>query len=130
MAELKSGDIAIGGSEEYADYREQLLDWEECEPQVEEYCREVELPATANGFILKLKDELAQMAERIDRTFPRNAALSFNEKGQLVLKKSVKKDSTVKTSGFVKALQARMPERHLLDILAGVEHHTNLTRHF
>lgn len=32
MAELKSGDIAARGSEEYADYREQLLDWEECRP--------------------------------------------------------------------------------------------------
>lgn len=130
MAELKSGDIAIEGSEEYADYREQLLVWEECEPQIEEYCREVELPATANGFIVRLKDELAQTAEKIDRFFPRNSALSFNDKRELVFKKSVKKDSSAKTRAIETALQNRMPERHLLDILAGVEHHTHLTRHF
>lgn len=130
MSELKSGDIAIEGSEEYADYREQLLAWEECEPLVEEYCREVELPSTANSFIIKLKNELAQTAETVDRGFPRNDAFSFNAKGELVLKKSAGKDSSAKTRALETVLHERMPERHLLDVLAGVEHHTNLTRHF
>lgn len=76
MSELKSGDIAILGSEEYSDYREQLLSWEECASEIEEYCREVELPATANGFVSKLKDELTETAETIDQAFPRNSAIN------------------------------------------------------
>lgn len=130
MAELKSGDIAIEGSEEYADYREQLLEWEECEPQVEEYCREVELPATAAEFIHHLKARLSETADKVDKSFPRNAALSFSEKGELVLKRMPKRESSAKIRALETALQEQMPERHLLDILAGVEHHTNLTRHF
>lgn len=130
MVELKSGDIAIEGSEEYADYRDQLLDWAECQPQVEEYCREVELPATATEFVNNLKDELSLTADKIDRTFPKNAALSFNENGELVLKKIGKREPPARLRALETALQERMPERHLLDILAGVEHHTNLTRHF
>ncbi|PPT90601.1 hypothetical protein XarbCFBP7409_21475, partial [Xanthomonas arboricola pv. guizotiae] len=37
--ELKSGDVAVRGSETYADYREQLLPWEQCEPLLEDYCK-------------------------------------------------------------------------------------------
>src|SRR5260370_16204088 len=50
-AALKAGDIAVEGSDAYADYREQLLPWSECEPQVADYCQAVELPATAVGFV-------------------------------------------------------------------------------
>jgi hypothetical protein len=130
MAELKSGDIAIEGSEEYADYRDGLLDWEECEPLVKEYCREAEWPATAAEFVSNLKDELSETADKVDKLFPRNAALSFNEKGELVLKRMPKRESPAQLRALETALQEKMPERHLLDILAGVEHHTNLTRHF
>lgn len=41
--ELKTGDVCVEGSEKYADYREQLLSWEECEPLAEEHCRELGL---------------------------------------------------------------------------------------
>jgi len=33
---LKTGDLCVAGSEQYADYRDQLLSWEECEPKVSE----------------------------------------------------------------------------------------------
>ena len=48
-AELKSGDLAVEGSEKYADYREQLLPWSECERILDAYCTEVGLPRTAQG---------------------------------------------------------------------------------
>lgn len=65
--ELKSGDLAIIGSEEYGDYRDGLLDWAECQPMLEEYCREVGLPANPVEFVSKLKTELAATAEEIDQ---------------------------------------------------------------
>src|SRR5258708_5739534 len=40
-SELKTGDLFVTGSESYADYREQLLSWEECEPMVADYCDEM-----------------------------------------------------------------------------------------
>jgi len=33
--ELKTGDLCVAGSEQYADYRDQLLSLEECEPKLE-----------------------------------------------------------------------------------------------
>ena len=33
-AELRSGDIAVAGSESYANFTDQLLSWEECEPLI------------------------------------------------------------------------------------------------
>jgi hypothetical protein len=35
-AELKTGDLCVTGSEQFADYRSYLLSWEECEPKVAE----------------------------------------------------------------------------------------------
>ncbi len=36
--ELKTGDLSVAGSEQYADFRTQLLSWEECAPQLASYC--------------------------------------------------------------------------------------------
>jgi hypothetical protein len=46
-SELKTGDICVKGSENFADYREQLLPWEECEPMVADYCKELGFPSTS-----------------------------------------------------------------------------------
>lgn len=128
--ELKSGDIAVIGSEEYGDYRDGLLDWEECEPMVEEYCREVELPATASEFTAHLKGILSVIAEEIDKSYPKNSALSIDEKGELVLKKIEKQESSTTAKKLEEAILERMPERSLLDILSNVQFHSNWTRHF
>ena len=71
-AELKSGDIAVVGSDAYADYREQLLPWEECAPLVTDYCGELSLPATAEGFVDELRTWLADVAVATDTGFPTN----------------------------------------------------------
>ncbi len=49
--ELKTGDACVVGSEEYADFREQLLSWSECESQIEEYCFKLGIPKTAEEFV-------------------------------------------------------------------------------
>jgi len=47
--ELRSGDVAIRGSDAYADYREQLLSREAGEPLPADYCRDLGFPATARA---------------------------------------------------------------------------------
>ena len=37
-AELRSGDIAVAGSDSYANLHDQLMSWEECRPLVEAFC--------------------------------------------------------------------------------------------
>jgi hypothetical protein len=44
---LNSGDVAVRGSDAYADYREQLLPWSECESQVDDYCQGLGIAAVA-----------------------------------------------------------------------------------
>lgn len=47
VQELRTGDVAVFGSESYANLQKQLMSWEECEPLVAEYCEQAGLPATA-----------------------------------------------------------------------------------
>src|SRR5699024_5426821 len=54
--ELKTGDICIHASEEYADYREQLLSWDECQPMLEDYCDEMGFPQNGPAFANQLKN--------------------------------------------------------------------------
>ena len=128
--ELKSGDIAVVGSEEYGDYRDGLIEWEACRPLIEEYCAEVELPSTAAGFVARLKEELSTVADEIDKSYPKNSALSIDEHGALVLKKIEKQESSISAKKLEEAIIGKMPERNLLDVLSNIQFHTGWTRHF
>jgi hypothetical protein len=44
-AELRSGDIAVAGSESYANLHDQLMSWEECQPLVARFCEQAGIPA-------------------------------------------------------------------------------------
>ena len=51
MAELRSGDITVWGSESFADHREQLLPKEECSKLLARYCERLNLPARSTGWL-------------------------------------------------------------------------------
>lgn len=55
-AELRTGDIAVKGAAEYGDWSQHLLSFEQCEPLLEEFCAEVGLPSTAEGFCAALRE--------------------------------------------------------------------------
>ena len=129
-AELKTGDLCVGGSEEFADYRDQLLSWEECEPKVAQYCQRLALPMTAEGFVEHLRTKLSEVAAEVDRTREANHELMINERGEPVLKKLRAKPTPAGLAQLDEALQVKIPERHLLDVLARIDHVTNFTRHF
>ena len=50
-AELRSGDIAVVGSDSYADLHAQLMSWEQCEPLVEGFCAQAGIPANAEALV-------------------------------------------------------------------------------
>jgi hypothetical protein len=128
--ELKTGDLCVAGSEQYADYRDQLLSWEECEPKVAEYCQRLNFPMTAEGFVEHLRTWLTEVAAEVDRTRPHNHELIINEKGEPALKRLRAKATPANLAQLEEALADRIPERHLLDVLARIDHITNFTRHF
>lgn len=128
--ELKSGDIAVIGSEDFGDYRDGLLDWIECEPLVKQFCTEVDLPANPADFVARLKEELSRTADEIDKKYPKNSALSIDENHQLTLKKIEKQEISLNFKKLENFILERMPERNLLDILSNVQFHTEYMRHF
>ena len=89
--ELKTGDLCICGSEQFADYRDQLLSWEVCEPHMADCGLKPGFEASAQGFVAHLKQWLTEVAEEVDRTKPENHELVITEKGEPVLKKPVRK---------------------------------------
>jgi hypothetical protein len=66
-AELRSGDIAVVGSDAYANLYDQLMPWRECEPLVADYCAAAGIPTDAAAFRAVLTAELAEVAERVER---------------------------------------------------------------
>lgn len=126
--ELKTGDLAVGGSDGYADYREQLLPWEECRPLVEEHCRELGLEPAPEGFAQQLKDKLSNTAREVDRLYPENASVAVSRDGEPVLKEVGANKPTKALKELESAVAGKMPERNLIDVLCAGEHHTGWTR--
>lgn len=129
-SEIKSGDISIYGSETYADYREQLLNWQECEPLVANYCEQLNFPNNAQDFTTHLKDWLSTVANTIDQNYPSNGHVTIGENGVPVLKRHVSKEPTASSKELETALLQRLPERNVIDVLCDVAHWTGWTRHF
>jgi len=128
--ELKSGDICVQGSEQYADYREQLLSEEECQSRVADYCQQFGFPDTPQGFVHHLKSWLTQTAEAVDKGYPENGQVIIPEKGDPVLKRLPRTEPTASAKALETAIQQRIAERKLLDILCNTEHWIHWTRHF
>ncbi|WP_049444030.1 Tn3 family transposase, partial [Stenotrophomonas maltophilia] len=128
--ELKSGDVAVRGSETYADYREQLLPWEQCEPLLDDYCRQVGLPTSAVGFVNALQSKLIQVADLTDQGYLENGQVIIGDDGLPVLKRHKAKDMSSGARALETAILARLRERSVIEILCDVAHWTRWPRHF
>jgi hypothetical protein len=129
-AELKSGDICVFNSEAYADYREQLLSWQDCQPLVETYCQQLGFSTQAEDFVENLKNLLIQTAVEVDLGYPNNTSVVISEEGEPVLKRPAANVETASLKNLAALISERMPERNLIDILRNVDYWTNFTRHF
>jgi TnpA family transposase len=127
---IRSGDLYVAGSEEYADYRAQLLPWPECEKRLAAYCEAVGLPTTAVEFVQQLRQQLTDLARKVDQGFPQNSDLGFDKDGKPHLKRMVKQSLPEGLGALQEAIRERMPERHLLDILKRVHYWVSYAAHF
>lgn len=127
---LQTGDLYVEGAEAFADYRAQLLPWPECEPRLAAYCAALGLPERGEDFAAMLKAELTAVAAEVDAGFPDNAEFRLDADGTPHLKQLAATGRPAGLAAFEQELRARMPERHLLDILKRAEHWTRYTRHF
>jgi hypothetical protein len=116
--ELRTGDIAVAGAGEYADWRANLLPWEECEPLLEGFCAGAGLPATAAGFTERLRHAHLDAAAMLDAGYEDNADLVIGEDGVPSLKRRRSAGTPEAAERLAEAVARRMPERSLLSIVA------------
>jgi Domain of unknown function (DUF4158)/Tn3 transposase DDE domain len=127
---LQTGDLYIVGAENFADYRAQLLPWAECEARLPAYCAALGIPEPGEDFAAALTAELTTLAAAVDAGFPANSEFSIDADGTPHLKQLATTDQPAGLAEFEHEMRARMPERHLLDILKHAEHWARYTRHF
>jgi len=128
--ELRSGDVAVVGAEQFADYRDQLLPWSECEPLVPEYCRQLGIPATARELVNVMHGRLSQTSLLTDQGYLENGQVVIGDDGIPVLKRHKAKEATSSAKALETAILQRMRERSVIEILCDTSHWTGWTRHF
>jgi hypothetical protein len=126
--ELKSGDLCIPGSEEYGDYRDQLVSWEEYRRDVAAYAEHAGVPADPRAFVAGLKAKLAETAAAVDRAFPDNEHVAIVGGAPVV--KRPRAGGAEGAERLERLLKARMRPVGILEALADTEHWLGWTRHF
>jgi TnpA family transposase len=127
--ELKSGDLCIPGSEEYGDYRGQLVSWEEYGRDVAGYAEQAGVPAAPGAFVTTLKARLAATASATDRGFPENEHVEIVG-GEPVVRRLRGREAADGAAFLERLLKARLVPAGVLEALADTEHWLGWTRHF
>lgn len=127
--ELKSGDLCIPGSEEYGDYRDQLVSWDEYGRDVAGYAEQAGVPADAPAFVAALEARLAATASATDRGFPDNEHVEIVD-GEPLVKRLRAREAADGVAFLERLLKARLVPAGVLEALADTEHWLNWTRHF
>ena len=127
--ELKSGDVCIEGSLEYADYRAQLISDEELAAGLPEFGEQVGLPLEPQAFITYMKAWLTEQALTTDLTFPENSALTIID-GEPHLKQRRRRVSKRRARYWDKKIDERMQPLTVPDSLADAENLLHLTQFF
>jgi len=94
MWDLKSGDTAIEGSREYADYRDQLISEDEAAKMTAAYEQEAGISSDAQRFVSERRQWLTSITQQTDRSSPENVALRI-ENGEPVLTKLLTPGPTI-----------------------------------
>ncbi|HEX4811554.1 MAG TPA: transposase [Nonomuraea sp.] len=128
--ELRTGDIAVVGAGEYADWRTNLLTWEECEPLLPGFCEQVGLSTTATGFVERLRHAHLDAAAELDAGYEDNTDLVIAESGVPTLKRHRSAGTPEAAEQLAEAIARRMPERSLLGIVARTAHWLGWHHHF
>jgi len=89
------------------------------------------LPNSAQAFVSGLRSWLTETAQKLDDRFPAcSDDVTFDAKGVPVLRKVTAREIPPSAIALQHTLTQQMPSRHILDILANIEHWMGFTRHF
>ncbi|MGL4912629.1 MAG: Tn3 family transposase, partial [Romboutsia sp.] len=129
-SEFKTGDLCSELSEEYADYKKQLLTLDECTLMLNEYCSEMNLPNNPKDFIETLKYQLDQKAKEVNNQAPNSSELTIAANGEIVLTKRKSTRNLARIKAFKRLFESKMPERNIVEIICMIEKMVNFTKHF
>ncbi|MET9777233.1 Tn3 family transposase, partial [Streptomyces sp. NPDC006367] len=126
VEELRCGDVAVIGAEDYGDWTRMLLPWEQCEPKLAGFCEQAGIPATASKFTVRLRERLTTIAETVDAGYPDNKDLTIDPVTgvpSLALRRAGER--TASAEKLEEALSERLPARSVLEHLARAAHWTD-----
>nr|WP_289113913.1 Tn3 family transposase [uncultured Halomonas sp.] len=127
--ELISGDLAVANSDQYSDYRDQLVDWSVYDAQIADYSAMVDIASDPAAFVAQARSRLSETADRIDRNFPENEYAVFNGE-ELVIRKHRRTAPPDGLAEIDKQLSQNLPEKNILDILVEAEKWLGLHKRF
>ncbi|MGC1497856.1 MAG: Tn3 family transposase [Sulfitobacter sp.] len=128
--ELSSGDLFIPFSAEFDDYREQLIDDETLDNELQEYSDQVEMPLTdAHEFATNLKQQLADLAKGVDERFPENLHATIKD-GKLSISPIRSEQPQAELKKLDELITENLPEVSIIDILTDTEKWLGLHKHF
>jgi TnpA family transposase len=129
MVELKSGDLYIPDSDQYSDYRRELISEDEFRRGILLYGEQAGIAVAGPAFIKRLRDQLTANAQVADDGFEENEYLQI-EHGEPVLKRLRRKSEPAGLRKLEQHLTERMEVVDIIDALSDTEHWLNWTRHF
>lgn len=119
--ELSSGDLFIPFSAEFDDYREQLVDDETLDEELDEYSEQVEMPLNdAHLFVTNLKQGLSERSKQVDERFPTNLHASIKE-GKLSISPIRSEQPLAELQKLDALITENLPEVSIIDILTDTE---------
>mgnify|MGYP002144619689 FL=1 len=129
MFELKSGDLAITGGDKFADYRLQLISWDDFERERITYGEQVGFPSDGKDFIDEMRARLTKAANEADMSFPTNESVRF-ENGEPVITKIRCRSVPAGFELLDQLMNERLPAVNIVDILADTDHWLEWTKCF
>jgi hypothetical protein len=84
-AEPRSGDIAVAGSDSYANLHAQLMTWDECQPLAADFCAQAAIPIDAAAMVAHYRHEPTRMAATVDAGFPAKTDLVLDGERPITL---------------------------------------------
>ncbi len=126
---LKSGDLCLPGSEQFSDYRKELVSEEEYSKGVALYGEQAGIAVEGKAFIARLRQQLEDAASSADKGFPENEYLRIDN-GEPVLKRLQRRPDPSGRPQLEQLLAKHMNEVGILDALSDTEHWLHWTRFF
>ena len=129
MQALKSGDLCIPGSDEFSDYRNELVSEEDYRRDVALYGEQAGIPVDGDAFVSLLSQQLEAAAQAAESGFLENESLRI-ENGKPILKRLVRQPDPPGRRKLELQLGERMEEIGIVDALSDTDHWLNWTKHF